>query len=62
MTGNTIIKSLLSGVASWLIVALVFHFMHGTTLAAELFSTYVMAIGGCAFAGSLIGYMIKKNR
>ena len=62
MTGKTILKALLNGVASWLIVALVFHCTHGTTFAEELFSTYVMAIGGCTFAASLLGFILKEMR
>ena len=62
MTGKTILKALLNGVASWLIIALVFHFTHGTTFAEELFSTYVMTIGGCAFVASLLGFILKEKR
>ena len=62
MTGKTILKALLNGVASWLIIALVFHCTHGTTFAEELFSTYVMAISGCAAVASLRGFILKEMR
>ena len=63
-TISTIVaKSLVNGVASWLLVALVFTLKTpAMSFTQQLMSVHTVLISITAFAGSFIGYMIREDR
>jgi len=63
MTKNIIIKSLVNGIMGWIIVALIFSLKRpDMTFVQGLTSMYPIYMGIAGFAGSLIGFSIRKNK
>ena len=62
MNKNLIIKSLLNGVLSFVLVALVFHLVKGVAIAQVIVAPYTISLTISAIVGSYIGFRIKTMK
>ncbi len=59
---SIIIKSLINGVLSYFVVALVLTLARGVPFAKALTAPYTIILGVSALVGSAIGFIVKANK
>ena len=62
MNKNLIIKSLLNGILSFVLVALVLHLVKGVAIAQAIVAPYTIFLTLSAIAGSFVGFNIKAMK
>jgi len=62
MNKSIIIKSLLNGIASCLLIALIVSLKNGMAYTQALTASNTLIFSACAAVGSFFGFMIKAKR
>ena len=62
MNKNVLIKSLITAILTWLVVALVFSISRGTTFVQSLVRPETIGIGIAAIVGGYVGFKKKESK